>query len=299
MLYLTLRQYEYVTAIARLGSLSAAALHLNVSQPALSVALSRIETHLGFTLFVRRRGAPLQLTPKGRAFATRAEQLLQSAAALEDPSHRDPPPEQITLGCFIDLAPFLLAPALAYLRDHFPTVSVQYRVDRFDPLAKGLMQGQIDMALTYDLGLDAGFERRVLERVSPNALLATDHPMASLDGVTLADICNFPLILSEEGVSIQHMLQLFRAQGLNPNVTHRAATLETLRSLAAHKAGIGISYSVPALSQSYDGTSLAVIPITDSEAIEPVVLTRHGTGPTDPLTEKLLAGLSELRLRTA
>ena len=56
MLYLTLRQYEYVCAVGRHGSLSAAAAALNVSQPALSAALTKIESHLSQPLFMRRRG---------------------------------------------------------------------------------------------------------------------------------------------------------------------------------------------------------------------------------------------------
>ena len=47
MLYISLRQYEYIVAVAEAGSLTRAAEHLNVSQPSLSVAITRVEERLG------------------------------------------------------------------------------------------------------------------------------------------------------------------------------------------------------------------------------------------------------------
>ena len=85
MLYLTLRHYEYVCAVARHGSLSAAAAAVHVSQPALSAALSRIEDHLGYALFRRRRGSALAMTPQGRAFAPRGQELAPRPVARGSP----------------------------------------------------------------------------------------------------------------------------------------------------------------------------------------------------------------------
>ena len=52
MLYITLRQLEYVVAVARAGSLSEAAKTLGVSQPSLSVAITQVEDRLGLKLFI-------------------------------------------------------------------------------------------------------------------------------------------------------------------------------------------------------------------------------------------------------
>jgi len=65
VLYLSLRQLEYVVAVAHAGSLALAAQQVNVSQPALSVAVTHVETHLGRMLFLRRKGVPVTLTGFG------------------------------------------------------------------------------------------------------------------------------------------------------------------------------------------------------------------------------------------
>ncbi|WP_170430112.1 LysR family transcriptional regulator [Ruegeria arenilitoris] len=294
MLYISLRQYEYVCAIGRHGSLSAAAQHLNVSQPALSNALTRVEEQLGYPLFARRRGAAMALTPQGRSFIEEAESLLASAARLENAAESGAGKARLRLGCFVDLAPFLLARALRQLRAEMPDVAVSYRVDSFEGLISGLIDGRIDLALTYGLSMDATFTRHTLFTSSPRALLSPDHPLATNSQVSLQDLAAHPLILSEEGLSAQHVLGLFRQIGESPTVAHRAASLEIQRSLAAHNEGVAISYANPPAQVSYDGMPLLTLPVTDPFAAEPVVLARHGTGPTDAqiaAAERALKGL--------
>lgn len=291
MLYLTLRHYEYICALAQQGSLSAAAEAQNVSQPALSAALSKIEDHLGQTLFLRRKGAPLVLTPQGRDFAKRAQILVEQAAQLETRNSAPLATRKLVLGCFSDLAPFLLAPALRHLHDQFPDLSVTPRVGDFTELTEALLRGEVEFALTYDLGLDAGFSRQIIGHRLPHALMAPEHPLAGSKKVYLRDLATEPLILSQEGLSVQHMLGLFKAQGLNPKVAHRAASLELLRSLAANGEGLGISYSAPPSGISYDGKTLVTIPIRDPAAREPVILASHGTPPPE---SNQAAALTEL-----
>ncbi|MFW8633709.1 LysR family transcriptional regulator [Cribrihabitans pelagius] len=279
MLYLTLRHYEYVCAVARHGSLSAAAEALHVSQPALSAALSRIEDRLGHALFLRRRGAALALTPQGRAFAARAQALLDQAARLEDPDGAADGRQPLVLACFSDLAPFLLAPALKALREALPGTAVSWRACGFEALIGALSRGEADLALTYDLGLDAGFDRMELERIAPHALVPPGHPLAARAGVSLAELAAHPLVLSQEGLSVQHMLGLFKAQGLVPRIAHRAETLELLRSLAANGEGAGLSYSLPPGGFSYDGKPLRAVAVRDEAAREPVILATHADLP--------------------
>ena len=277
MLYLTLRHYEYICATAQHGSLSAAAEALHVSQPALSTALSRIEEHLGQALFLRRRGAPLTLTSEGRAFAERAQLLLEDAARLEAPGGTNQIARRLVLGCFSDLAPLYLAPALLCLRAAFPDLSLATRMLGFSELTAALAQGEIDLAITYDLGLDASFQRQILANRRPVAMIPPDHPLAGSASTRLRILAQEPLILSQEGLSLQHMLNLFHRQGLHPRIAHRAGSLELLRSLAANGEGVGIAYSAPDNPTSYDGKPLVTLVIDDAEAREPIVLASHGS----------------------
>ena len=280
MLYLSLRQLEYVVAVARAGSLTVAAQQVNISQPALSVALTQVETHLGQKLFLRRKGAAITLSAFGRLFVADAETLIADAARLESRDGlRQRRVTRIVLGIFEDLAPGYLAPLLRLLRTQYPDIDVRTRVATFEALADAVIAGEIDLALTYDLGLDARFHREVLAQVLPQAWLHPEDPLVERDAVTLADLADRPLILSDQGLSIRHMLGLFRPLGVMPYVAHRAASVEILRSLVANGEGVGISYTNPAGTISHDGRPLARAPIADPWVKEPIVLVHCGEQP--------------------
>jgi DNA-binding transcriptional LysR family regulator len=270
MLYISLRQYEYLVAVAEVKSLTLAAQKLNISQPSLSVALAKVESALGEVLFDRRKGANLEVTPFGHRFVAQAKALLDMAKELETSAHSERP---FVIACFEDIAPWYLAQVLAALRDAFPDKVFEGREGRFSQLAIDLAEGRIDIAMTYDVGLDDRFERRLLQRVSPVAFMPCDHPLAQSKTVELSQIADHPVILSSEELSEGYVRTLFDDMNLQPKVVHRTAALEMMRSLAAHGEGIGISYSRPPGNVSYDGKSLSTITISTPQAVADVVLT--------------------------
>lgn len=272
MLYLTLRQYEYVVAVSKAGSMSAAAQMLNISQPALSVAVATVETHLGRPLFIRRKGTPIRPTGFARGFLAEAEALLAKAAQLENPrADFNKPPQKLRIGCFSDLAPVWLAPSLKRLRAEFADIELLPLVADFETLAEGMAEGQLDLAITYDLGLDARFTRHKLSAVSPGAFVAAGDPLAQQQSVPLKQLASRDLILFDEGLSVRHMLALFSQEGVRPRVAHRVASLEVMRSFAANGEGVGISYTTPLSDHSYDGLPLTRVEISDPRARENIV----------------------------
>tara|TARA_R110002049_G_scaffold140930_5_gene302325 strand:- start:53732 stop:54634 length:903 start_codon:yes stop_codon:yes gene_type:complete len=276
MLYLTLRHYEYIIAIAAAGSLSAAAAVLNVSQPSLSTALTRIEARLGHALFLRGRGQGFAITPQGQRVVAEARALVAQAARIEAAGRHPLPQRHVTLGCFDDLAPFVLAPALALIRARFAHITVQPRIGRFDDLQEAMLAGAVDLAITWDIGLDARFKRADMGRVQPHVFVAADDPLAKAADVSLSDLADRALILSDDGLSVRHMMGLFQRHGLRPSVVHRAGTVEVMRALAAHGEGVGLSYSVPPGDRSYDGKPLVTLPLRDADASERVIVAQLG-----------------------
>ena len=267
MLSLTLRQLEYAVAIGRHGGLSAAALALNVSQPALSVALAQLEYHLGQPLFARRPGGPMQPTGFGLDWLAEAERHLAGLAALMTGVRRAP----LRLAVFEDLAPALLAPLLA----HAATVdlALQARPMGFDALSEALQGGSVDAAVCWGLGLPPGLHLHEIARIGPQAVLAQGHPLAAKAVLCLADLAGQPLVLTDQDLSIAHLQVLFHRAGVPCHIAHRCATLDLMRSFAANGLGIGLSYSQPAPHISHDGKPLVLRPIADA-GTEPVVLAR-------------------------
>ena len=83
----TLRQIEYLIAVADAGSVALAAERLHVSSPSISTAISQLEADFGLQLFIRRHAQGLSLTEGGRRFVETARTILALHAN---------PPELIT-----------------------------------------------------------------------------------------------------------------------------------------------------------------------------------------------------------
>ncbi len=166
MLYITLRQYEYIVSVADAKSLTKAAVKLNVSQPSLSVAITRVEQRLETPIFVRGKGAAIEITPYGHGVVKRARAVLNLASKIERKPEVAP---TYVLGCFEDISPWYLAPALERLNASFPEATFQGREGRFADLARDLAEGRLDVVMSYDIGFEGSFERRKIEQIAPAA----------------------------------------------------------------------------------------------------------------------------------
>ncbi len=244
MLSLTLRQMEYAVAVARHGGVTAAAEALHVSQPALSVALAQLEGLLGRPLFLRRPGGRLTPSGFGRDWLDQAEGQLLALGRLMQP--QGAVTQQVRLAVFEDIAPAALAPLLTQAANHAPQLIIEPQVMGFEALAEAVRHGRVDLALTWDLGLQSDMARQTIARIAPHVVLAAGHALAQKPSVSLRDLATLPLILADQGLSLGHMRALFAAHGLQPVIRHRTASLDLMRSYAANGLGVGLSYTNPA-----------------------------------------------------
>jgi DNA-binding transcriptional LysR family regulator len=277
---LTLTQLRYALATARTGNLSAAAIELHVSQPSLTAAINSLEGQFGQPLFVRRRGAGAVLTPYGRTVIEQARRVLEQTRQLENLAR--PSGEiagEFVLGCFDELAPYCAAALMRILQTKHPKLRVVVREEGFAPLRRLLADGSINLALTYDLDHEPTTALSVLKEVQPNALLAAIHPLAARRSVSLAELAKFPLVLSDQAASWQHILELFGLRGLSPTVYARTRTFEMQRSLVANGFGVALVYAEPFGQASYDGVALCRRPVKDVLPQQRIVLARDARFP--------------------
>lgn len=177
---------------------------------------------------------------------------------------------------------------MARLKAAFPLTQIKGREGRFSDLARDLAEGRIDIALSYDIGFPAHFIRRNVSFVSPVAFVCTDHPLASQPSITLDALIPYPIILFSEGLSEDFVLDLFARLKLSPKIGQKVASLEMMRSLAAHGAGVGISYSRPPSETSYDGRPLVTVPIVTPQATAELKLIWSDLRLPDPQFHKFL-----------
>ncbi len=295
MLSLSVRQIEYAIAVMEFGSVSGAAEALNISQPALSVAISRIEEHFGKPLFIRRKGASVVPTSFGRSFLQDANLLLGDFNQLLDQENKSNTRQKpITIGCFVDLAPMMLAPAIIRLNKNFPDINILTVVGDFEELTAQLKNGEIDFAISYNLGLDADFDQTVVTNLKPKVFVGEGHRFAKRGNISLNELAEENLVLADQALSVSHIMNLFHSQQITPNITNRVATLELMRSYVANDLGVGISYTVPDTDFSYDGKVVKILDLNDYSHAEPIVIATYKYNTVSDILFEIISNLKEL-----
>jgi DNA-binding transcriptional LysR family regulator len=256
----TLRQLEMFVSVAKLGSMSAAADALLVSQSAVASALNGLEQAFGAQLTIRRKAHGVGLTPSGRYVLDRAQGLLNAAVDLE--LHTADAGAQLrgalTLGCYRTLAPTVLAALIdAYSQIH-PFVELDFIVGPQSEVQAGLRSGKLDLAIAYDLSMPGGLQSKRLFDTSPSIVLPADHALASRPTLALEDVADEPMILFDVDPSRENTMMMFSSAGLDPNIRFRTSDYEVTRSLVGRGMGYAILIQQPGSSQSYEGRPLAV-----------------------------------------
>jgi DNA-binding transcriptional LysR family regulator len=270
---LTLTQLRYIVAVARQGSITAAAKTLNVSQPSISVAVDQVEKGYGQKLFVRQRGSGIALTSFGHLAVAKARQVLAEAEELAAlGSGNAAIGGELVLGCFEDLAPHFAPALIRAFAERHPAIEVTVREETFETLGRRLSESAIDLGLTYDLALPMNIARIALHELRPHALLPATHALAGRPSVSLADLAAYPLIASDQPYSWQHTLDLFRNRDLSPAPGSKTSSFELLRSLVANGFGVAVCYTRPHGDRSYDGLPLLCKPISDELPLQRIIL---------------------------
>lgn len=270
MLRYTLRQLEVFAAVADQGSIAAAAESLHVSESAVAGALNNLERAFGAQLAIRRKAHGITLTTAGQNVLGRARNLLVDAVDLQlhaggtDAEVRG----SLVLGCYLTLAPTVLARLIEHYGRRYPLVELDFYDGPQSEIHRRLADGQLDVAIAYDLSLPAGLNRQPLFAAEPAVVLSAGHPLAKRTELSLADVASEPMILLDVDPSRENTMTMFGDAGLTPNVRFRTTDYEVTRSLVGRGMGYAILVQQPAGELSYEGRPLVVRPLCP--AVRPV-----------------------------
>jgi DNA-binding transcriptional LysR family regulator len=237
------------------------------------MAINQIEERFGRPVFVRQRGAGVSLTAFGQTVIVKAKQVIAEVDALQSLAEESAELNgEFVLGCFEDLAPYCVPSILARLATKYPAITVVVREEGFDTIGRRLDEGAIDLAITYDLGLPATVATTLLCELAPQALLPADHALARQASVTLAELAEEPLIMTDQAQSWQHVLELFHQCNVRPTRALSTGSFELQRSMVANHFGIAVDYSRQYGDFSYDGQPLVRKTISDALPLQRILL---------------------------
>jgi len=236
---LTLRDLQYLVAVADHRHFGKAARACHVSQPALSGQIKKIEEYLGVTLFERslRRVA---VTEVGEAVIDQARVVLEEAQKILTAAKatRAPLTGPFRLGAIATLSPYLMPYLLAPLREKFPGLELYLKEGLTDDLLDELRAGGLDAVLaarTFDsegLHVIPLFEEPFLLSLPKN------HPLQARDPVPVSELRAGEMVLLEDGHCLRDQTIAACRPNRRGNIKEMHVTsLETLRHLVASGAG--------------------------------------------------------------
>ncbi|MBS1985685.1 MAG: LysR family transcriptional regulator [Bdellovibrionales bacterium] len=246
--HFTLRDLEYIVAVAEHRRFGAAAQACHVSQPALSGQIKKAEDALGFRLF-ERTNQSVTLTNEGGRFVEQARIVLEEASKLVTLPHS----EQATLsgnlrlGAIASLGPYLIPHFLAPLHREAPQLELLLHEGLTENLLQELRIGALDCLLLATGTYDAE-SLEVFPLLWEPFVLAVPqkHPLSKKKDLRRQDLDSAEMILLEDGHCLADQALDFcpRRRRGNPRRMH-ATSLETLKQLVA----IGTGYTlVPKLA---------------------------------------------------
>ncbi|MBI0325678.1 LysR substrate-binding domain-containing protein [Burkholderia plantarii] len=283
----TLRQLRYFVAAVTHGGAAQASRRLFIAQPSIASAIRGLEEHFGVQLCIRHHAQGITLTPAGERFHRDAVALLRSVHAFEQSAlaGHELAGGEISVGCYEPMAPWLLPRLIAGFRARHPGVRFRIGDGEQPELVDGLRRGRYDLAIVYDQALGDDLDRTPLRASArPHVLLAAGHPLAACTTLSLAQLCDAPMILLDVEPSRRYFLGLFEAAGLAPSVAFASPSIEMVRGLVGHGAGFALLVTRPAADLTYDGMPVVARPLAGRLATTMIVAaTLSGAQPT-PLT---------------
>ena len=236
---LQLYQVRYFLALAKTLNFTRAAEQCNVTQPALTKAIQKLEQELGGTLIHRERHLT-QLTELGKMILPTLEKISAAAEAvrLQARGYQKKTIAPLKIGLVPSISAALITELLLELASIIPDLQVDLREADANALIAMLLDGEINAALVGDaVELPERIDRWPLFEERYVLVLSRKHPMARQTVIPLQDL-HEAVFLERIGCDVagQFKRACF-ADHPGPNVVHRSAQERHLQQMAS--AGLG------------------------------------------------------------
>lgn len=194
---LEINQLKYFLEVCNSGSMARAAEKLHITQQGISIAIRRLESETGKTLFFHKSKG-LVLTPTGVAFRDEAEIIISHINKLYDLCRDDTTGKaNITVAILknritklpSNLQKLLITPPNEY--------NVTVINDYSNTCADMVFEGNATFGLVYDSYSSAKFDIYPLEMVKQIFVVSKNNPLAERDSITINDLDGIPLLLPD------------------------------------------------------------------------------------------------------
>ncbi|HKJ35792.1 MAG TPA: LysR family transcriptional regulator [Solirubrobacterales bacterium] len=289
---LDLKRLRVLREVAALGSFSAAAESLFVSQSAVSQQVSALEAEVGVPLLVRLRSGPV-LTDAGRllvghgdAAIARLEQAERELVELSGLARGE-----IRMVSFPSASATIVTAAASRFSDLHPEIRLSLGEGDPEDSIPALKRGEHDLAVVYDFTLnqfedDPDLELQPLLTEQMHVALGADHPLAGEEQIELCDLDSDPWLCGNTTTTCREMtVRSCRSANFEPDVAFESNDYGVVKSLVA--AGLGVSL-LPDLALVQPTPGLVIRPVAHQAPERRVWAATLTAGSRSRATEAML-----------
>lgn len=261
---MTLAELQYVVAVAQEQHFGRAAERVFVTQPALSLAIKKLEDDLGVTIFERRQNK-VELTPLGEQIIHQAQRVLEEAERVKilAAQGKDQLNGLLRLGVIATVGPYILPDLVPRLNARAPKMPLELEENLTQNLASMLKNGKLDVIMIALPFEESGILTTPLYDEPFQAVVPVGHPWQKKK---LLDSRQ----LSTEKVLLPHAGHCFRQQVLEacPELSRsdtegwQGNSLETIRQMVVSGFGITVM-PCSALTSKHQNKRLITIKLAE------------------------------------
>lgn len=261
-----LRQMEYFQMVCRLNNLTRAAERLHVAQPAISVAMQKLEEELGVQLFSRSQ-KQFTLTTEGQIFLARVEDILSRTqdAILEMHEYRELRKGTIKLGVPPMIGSYLFPHIFAGFKQVYPSLDLSVIEEGSLAIRSMLERDELDLGIVITCHMSPLLQSELITSGEILVCLSPFHPLAGVEKVDFAQLRQEPFILlKEDTYHRQVILQQCKRHNFEPNIILASSQIDTIRGLVAR--GVGISFLFDVVARK--DPQIQCVPLSEPLCIE-------------------------------
>lgn len=280
------KQLKALVTVAEVGSVTRAAELLHLVQPAVTRQIRTLEQELGVPLFERTRQG-MRPTEAGTIMAERARRALNELERAR--AEVQPAPGAVTgivtVGLLESTTDLLAEPLVSAVARNHPGVELRLTTAYSGHLQQWLDDGDLDLALLYNLDSTPSLNARPLLREHLWAVAPASAGLRSDRPVTFAELTTQPLVMPTSGHALRSLLDTAAARAkaaMDVVVQTNSMRVQKQLVLAGHGwtvlPGVGIAKDVAA------GT-LSAAPLCAPDVWRSIVLVTPLTGRKPPAVE--------------
>ncbi|MDM0069510.1 LysR family transcriptional regulator [Variovorax sp. J31P207] len=286
---ISLQQLRALAAVADTGSFTLAAEALQLTQPAISHLIKRMEHELGQPLVVR--GRRIRITNAGQMMvdtAVRALRLIdESVGACRSQSQLREGRVVLAVGHLT--AGALLPPLLGRFSQQYPALATTLMDSTAEQMISRILSQEADLGFGSDIGQrhsELATEPLFVERMA--LFVRDDHPLAQRVVIDARHLESLPFIHVNPDANIWRAVsrQLSSVANVYPRVAHHVSMLSTAFGLIQAGAGVAL---LPRYVEVLMPGNLRAVTVTRPTLEYPVVAVRLAKHPLNPAALAFLA----------